>query len=361
MKKTNLLTVLVLVVLVLSGCGSNLTFGTYLEDTETDGDAETDTEGLEGDVTESGDVTEFNENENEQESDLADGQETENSDQTDNPENSDVTENTDESEYLPCGDDSDCDDGNPCNGIETCWNDGFCRAGELLDCDDGIACTGDVCDPVFGCIRVLQDDRCADGDFCNGTEICDITLGCVAGTDPCDDGDILTTDICDPTSDTCEHQPASMWTDTESGLTWMRYPDSGMTPQEAIDFCYNLNYGTTVGVWRLPTIDELRSLVSGCPNTEPEGSCPITNECNARYECGYSVESCSCPAFQGPTDGCYMPEELEGGCQTRYLSSTPVSDVSGFVWSLNHTDSAIGWVSLSNSGLVRCVKDTVPE
>ena len=52
--------------------------------------------------------------------------------------------------------------------------------------------------------------------------------------------------------------------------------------------------------WRLPTIDELRSLIQNCPNTEIGGPCGLTDSCHS--------EECK-------SDACYgcEPSDYTGG------------------------------------------------
>jgi hypothetical protein len=103
-----------------------------------------------------------------------------------------------------------------CNGIESCIPQLGCLAGVPIACgDDGAICTADSCDAILGCIhtsipgccitdadcrdtsscngleRCIAGDCvagtplfCDDGDGCNGSEVCDDTLGCTAGTAP---------------------------------------------------------------------------------------------------------------------------------------------------------------------------------
>lgn len=61
------------------------------------------------------------------------------------------------------------------------------------------------------------------------------------------------------------------------------------------NFCWQLNrekYGGHED-WRLPTIDELRSIIQNCPGTELEGECRISKENdNLSYHQDYSRKYC---------------------------------------------------------------------
>ncbi len=90
-----------------------------------------------------------------------------------------------------------CDDGNFCNGAEVCAA-GICGPGIPPTCDDSIPCTVDSC-INNECVHAPNNQVCAeDGIFCNGTESCDGTVGCVSSGNPCE-----ASAICDEEDDLC--------------------------------------------------------------------------------------------------------------------------------------------------------------
>ena len=107
-----------------------------------------------------------------------------------------------------CTVDADCDDGAFCNGTETC-NAGSCKAGTAVSCDDGVSCTVDSCNEGSdSCDNVATNSLCDNGLFCDGSETCNATLGCQAGSAPnCDDGVSCTVDSCNEGSDSCDNAP----------------------------------------------------------------------------------------------------------------------------------------------------------
>jgi hypothetical protein len=111
---------------------------------------------------------------------------------------------TDTDTGEPCMVDADCDDGVFCNGNEACVA-GACEAGTPPQCDDGVDCTTDACDEnAQGCAFIEQDQMCQNGDFCDGAELCDAQVGCVAGNPVmCDDAIDCTEDSCDEVADEC--------------------------------------------------------------------------------------------------------------------------------------------------------------
>ena len=105
------------------------------------------------------------------------------------------------------------------------------------------------------------------------------------------------------------------WTDPESGITWSflkKYKNdklAGMDPnlnddkgwgwlfewEEARSYCSKLKEGG-FNDWRLPTIDELRTLIQNCPATETGGKCKVSekNDCLDSHDECYSPADCTC-------------------------------------------------------------------
>ncbi|MHC5110860.1 MAG: M6 family metalloprotease domain-containing protein [Planctomycetota bacterium] len=125
-------------------------------------------------------------------------------------------------------DDAVCDNGQFCDGVEVCEAGIGCTDGPPRDCSDGVDCTNDLCDEVKDrCITVADNASCDNGLFCDGTEICNLKIGCTSGPDPCpepltcdedadqcdgcldnldcDDGNVCTDDACVDTQ--CENTP----------------------------------------------------------------------------------------------------------------------------------------------------------
>ena len=81
-------------------------------------------------------------------------------------------------DLVECLTDGECDDGQFCNGSETCNLTTFtCQIGTPPVCNDGFACTMDTCDPqanggAGACVYTPNHAFCNDGQFCNGEETC---------------------------------------------------------------------------------------------------------------------------------------------------------------------------------------------
>jgi len=105
----------------------------------------------------------------------------------------------------PCNDDNRCTE-DQCVGGGTAL--GYCRNAPLpsgSSCADGNACNGDeLCDGAGACQPGTPLDAgasCTDGNACNGDETCDGIGSCLAGTPPTvHDDNACTADTCDPAS-----------------------------------------------------------------------------------------------------------------------------------------------------------------
>jgi hypothetical protein len=80
-------------------------------------------------------------------------------------------------------------------------------------------------------------------------------------------------------------------THPETGLEYYyEVPGGKIYVSEMTEFCEKLDFEGTG--WRWPNIDELRELVTGCPNIMPGGKCGITNDNYDRKY--YSGTDCGC-------------------------------------------------------------------
>ncbi len=122
-------------------------------------------------------------------------------------------------------------------------------------------------------------------------------------------------------------EEVSFWIDETTGLVWQDPPrdsvGNGVDFWAAADYCAGLGDGG----WRLPTIDELRSLIRGCPATELGGECAISDpECldSGDPGCWGETGSCDgCTSSEGPGEsGFYWPLDIHGDGSTEFASSS---------------------------------------
>jgi hypothetical protein len=124
-----------------------------------------------------------------------------------------------------------------------------------------------------------------------------------------------------------------------------------MSWDNGVLYCQNLDLNGTG--WRLPSIDELRSLIRGCPATESGGeACGATNECT--YDLCLS-DCAGCETDASPASGFYWPEELEGSCSW-YWTSSSLDDRIGAWYVVFSYAHVCGRSKDFHYGLVRCVR-----
>jgi hypothetical protein len=123
---------------------------------------------------------------------------------------------------------------------------------------------------------------------------------------------------------------------------------------DAMDACHTL---VLAGYddWRLPTINELRSVARGCAATVTGGSCGVTDDC---VETACSSPACQgCAELGGPgPDGCYRPASMSGDCMTSWTSSV-LPDSLEQAWTVGFGGCHVQSFSKSEIPLnTRCVR-----
>ena len=162
---------------------------------------------------------------------------------------------------------------------------------------------------------------------------------------------------------------------SKNGLVW--YMDDPGNPntklnlttyEQAVKDCKDLEWAGFTD-WRLPTIDELRTVVTGFDDIEPEGRCKVSSKClslacltqgqksSADYPCSNYEEA---ELLQGPgPDGCYFDDVWRTYCGKYWSSSKVAGVVNEMVFTLDFADPAISAVvsNVSNNmGFARCVR-----
>lgn len=98
-----------------------------------------------------------------------------------------------------------------------------------------------------------------------------------------------------------------------SELQWQDPPSpSTMSWDQAEAHCQALEQGGHSD-WRLPSIDELRTLVDGCPSTMPGGACPVGDACLSG-SCSNASSVCTCEGQSPPARGCFHVPGYNDAC-----------------------------------------------
>lgn len=149
------------------------------------------------------------------------------------------------------------------------------------------------------------------------------------------------------------------WEDAANGLMWQDPPAAGaFNGPDAAVYCEGLELASHSD-WRVPTIDELRTLVEGCNPTEPGGGCGVEHSCAGT---SYNAPTClgtecsGCESRQGPgAMGCYWSSALRGECKAYFLSSTSCD--ADTWWAVGYKTGVVGKVSKNGRSALRCVRD----
>jgi len=148
-----------------------------------------------------------------------------------------------------------------------------------------------------------------------------------------------------------EEAPPGCWTDPASGLMWQVTPPEGyMNWQAAMDYCDGLDL-CGHGDWHLPTISELRSIIRGCPATETDGACGVTDECVERTCQGDECDGCA--EGNGSSGGCYSDASLPGECSWYWSSSISNPDI----WFVGFNPARVWNTSKDSNLYVRCARE----
>ena len=148
----------------------------------------------------------------------------------------------------------------------------------------------------------------------------------------------------------CSSTSSTPCKDSSSGLTWSARASSIYTWQDAVDYCSSYSEGGLSG-WRLPNINELRTLIKNCAGSQTGGSC--------------AVQDPDCLSFSCWSDSCYCDDmENNGGYYSKlgdddnvYLwSSSTRSDSTNGAWLVVFNYGGVGSDSKTSSRYVRCVR-----
>ena len=142
-------------------------------------------------------------------------------------------------------------------------------------------------------------------------------------------------------------------TDNESKVTkeakieleWSTVSDRKMKWNQAVRYCKNLNEGG-YSDWRLPNIDELRTLIQNHPGTQSGGLCPISEKAG----------KLSGRDWTGYCDGRYGSNFSKLGDTGWFWSSSTRSEDSSDAWLVDFVSGYVVGNLKSDDGNVRCVR-----
>ncbi len=140
--------------------------------------------------------------------------------------------------------------------------------------------------------------------------------------------------------------------DQVTKIEWSNRSPDKMDWPKAIDYCRNLNEGGHSD-WRLPDIDELRTLIKNCPKTETGGECRVSEKNGCLHE----------KCWKNPYKSCYCERKCDVGYYSKLgeenilWSYSTDSFLTSYAWCV---DFEAGYVFENNrfsQHHVRCVRD----
>jgi hypothetical protein len=148
------------------------------------------------------------------------------------------------------------------------------------------------------------------------------------------------------------------WCDETTSLCWqlgVKQADWN----EAIAHCDALSLGGHDD-WYLPSVDELRSLIRGCPATETDGECPIVDG-SGNDEVVDECEGCIIAEGPQSTKGCYWDDGMGEFCffpeGDNWSSSQDVEySPSNRAWRIGFDEADIDSSLKTNLYNARCVR-----
>jgi hypothetical protein len=146
------------------------------------------------------------------------------------------------------------------------------------------------------------------------------------------------------------------WYDPSSRLCWQNPPDETLRSwDEAVAYCDGLTVGG-YNNWHLPTINELRSLIRGCPSTVLGGACRVNDSCVDWSSCrNTACDGCSMGGGPGVWDR-YWPPALGETAEWSWSSSSSYFEGLTIAWYV-YFDT--GWVNATDEWTAyyaRCVR-----
>ncbi len=142
--------------------------------------------------------------------------------------------------------------------------------------------------------------------------------------------------------------------DTETMLIWSSRSDEeiGMEDNAAASHCEGIDEGGFTD-WRLPTIDELRTLIQNCAGSQADGECAISDLEDHLSDVDYIAGDCACEDIEN-NEGHYS--KLGDDDTVSLWSSSARSDKTYYYWLVDFISGSLYSKDEESPYYVRCVR-----
>jgi len=135
------------------------------------------------------------------------------------------------------------------------------------------------------------------------------------------------------------------------GIKWSALSSNEMIWQDALDYCENLNEDGYSN-WRLPNINEMRTLIQNCPGSQAGGTCAVSDPDHLASSDNWS-DGCEC---ESTADNGGYYSRLGDDDKVWLWSSSLISDESDYAWGVGFDNGGVNAILIDLKIYVRCVR-----
>lgn len=136
------------------------------------------------------------------------------------------------------------------------------------------------------------------------------------------------------------------------GIKWSALSSNEMIWQDALDYCENLNEDGYSN-WRLPNINEMRTLIQNCPGSQAGGTCAVSDPDHLASSDNWS-DGCECESTAD--NGGYYSKIGDDDTVSPWSSSSR-SDDTERAWFVGFFNGSIRNSQKTVTSDVRCVRN----